>query len=166
MGDNNLILNADQAQFSASGNSTMTVADFSSTVFKVVSAAQTNSTDDFIAYCFSEVEGYSKIGSWTGNGSSNGPFIYTGFRPVYILHKDTNSTQRWQIKDTTRDPDNPNTKFLQENNTAEEDNSNSSVDFLSNGFKIRTSDGNHNTNGNIYIYLAFAESPFKYARAR
>ena len=93
MGDNNLILNSNQAQFSASGNSTMTVADFSSTVFKVVSAAQTNSTDDFIAYCFSEVAGYSKIGSYQATGDSNGPFVYTGFRPVYILHKDTNSTQ-------------------------------------------------------------------------
>jgi len=122
---------------------------------------------DIVFYAFSEVAGYSKFGSYTGNGSSDGTFVFTGFRPRFLLHKDSNSTEQWQIKDTARDTSNPVDVYLHPNlSNAENTSTNASVDFLSNGFKIRTSDGSHNTSGNTYIYLAFAESPFKYARAR
>ena len=113
------------------------------------------------------VSANSKFGSYTGNGNADGTFVFTGFRPAFILHKDANSTEQWQIKDTARDTSNPVDVYLHPNlSNAENTSTNASVDFLSNGFKIRTSDGSHNTSGNTYIYLAFAESPFRNARAR
>ena len=133
-----------------------------STVFTVGSNnAHNGSGDDFVAYCFHSVKGYSKIGGYTGNGNADGTFVYTGFKPAYLMIKDTESTEQWQVKDTTRFPNNPNYYPLYPNLTnVEGNNTNSSVDFLSNGFKIRNNDGSHNTNGNDYIYMAFAEKPF------
>ena len=133
-----------------------------STVFTVGSNnAHNGSGDDFVAYCFHSVKGYSKIGGYTGNGNADGTFVYTGFKPAYLMTKDTESTEQWQVKDTTRFPNNPNYFPIFPNlANVEGNNTNSTVDFLSNGFKIRNNDGSHNTNGNDYIYMAFAEKPF------
>ena len=138
-----------------------------STVFSLGDDTNLNENGQtHIAYCFSEVAGFSRISSWTGNGNADGVFIFTGFRPRFLLHKDSNSTEQWQIKDTARDTGNPVDVYLHPNlSNAEATSTNVSVDFLSNGFKIRNSDGSHNTSGNIYVFLAFAESPFKYSRA-
>jgi hypothetical protein len=125
-----------------------------------------NSGDDYIAYCFTPVEGYSAFGSYTGNGSTDGPFIYTGMRPRFILQKRTDTAgSSWQILDTERDPFNlMNSPLLPESNSAEV--TADRFDSLSNGFKIRTSNGGQNASGGSFIYAAFAEHPFKTARAR
>jgi hypothetical protein len=117
-----------------------------------------NSGSDYIAYCFAEKKGYSKIGSYTGNGSTDGTFIYTGFHVRWVLIKRTNGTNGWYIYDTTRDPSNQNTKALIPNETDTEQDE-SGMDLLSNGFKLRNTDGSKNGSSNSYIYMAFAESP-------
>ena len=122
---------------------------------------------DYIAYCFAEVEGYSKFGSYTGNGSTDGPFVYCGFRPAFVMVKPTSRTGRWRIKDTTRDVFNVMERRLDASSTdAEATGSTEYIDFTSNGFKIRTSEGQFNGSGETNIYMAFAENPFKYANAR
>ena len=122
-----------------------------------------------LAYCFSNVEGYSKAGKYTGNGSSNGVFIYTGFKPAYLLSKRTTvgGGQDWEVRDTGRNTYNPVSTRLVPNETYHEgDLAAKDIDFVSNGIKIRTSSSGVNSSGIEYVYLAFAESPFKYANAR
>ena len=150
--------NVSQASVATSFNSTAPT----SSVFTVGSNDDVNEdAHGYVGYCFHSVQGYCKVGAWKGNGSANGPYIYTGFRPKWILHKDLGSTEQWQIKDTTRYPNNPNYYPIYANlSNVEGNNTNSSVDFLSNGFKIRTSDGSHNTSGNTYLYYAIAEQPW------
>ncbi len=137
-----------------------------STVFSIGNSSTPNSNGAaYIAYCFHSVEGYSKVGSYTGNGSSNGPFIYTGFRPAWILTKKSSATGNWILQDTVRDSFNPSEDRLYPNeNDAEIDAI--AWDSVSNGFKIRNTSSGLNTNGATIIYLAFAESPFKFANAR
>ena len=132
-----------------------------STVFSIGNDTNINeNSQTHIAYCWTEIPGFSKIGKYTGNGNANGPFVYCGFRPALILHKDANSTEQWQIKDTARDTSNPVDVYIHPNlSNAENTSTNVSIDFLSNGFKIRNSDGSHNTSGNTYVYVAFAEQP-------
>jgi hypothetical protein len=142
-----------------------------STVFSVGTNLHTNgSGDKLVAYCFSEVAGYSKFGSYTGNGSSDGPFVFCGFRPAYILVKNSNSsTDEWEIYDTARDPYNFHDKGLRANTSGAEydlSSNNRSFDTLSNGFKVRGSNAGINGSGNTHIFAAFAELPFKYANAR
>ena len=120
----------------------------------------------YITYCFAEVEGYSKFSSYTGNGSTDGPFVYTGFKPAWLMVKRTNSASDWVILDTARDDYNIMLKRLDANSGAAENTAASYLDSVSNGFKIRTTNGNYNTSGSTYIYMAFAESPFKYSNAR
>ncbi len=138
-----------------------------STVF---SKGTWNDGYNMVAYCFSEVAGFSHFGKYTGNGSSNGTFVYTGFRPAMIISKTTNHTDGWQIWDNKRDPDNLMHYRLHPEDSAVEStsvNSNSSqLDFCSNGFKWKGSSNDTNGNGDTYIYMAFAEAPFKYSRAR
>jgi len=137
-----------------------------SSLFTVSTAVDTNeSGSKFIAYCFAEKQGYSKFGKYTGNGNASGTFVYTGFKPAWILIKDLGSTQSWFMYDNKRDTINPNTKLLTSNNSSAEEDSASTgntfdVDFLSNGLKIRTTDGGVNTSGNTYVYMCFAETPF------
>ena len=118
-----------------------------------------------VAYCFAAVEGYSAFGSYTGNGSTDGPFVYTGFRPRYVLIKRTDTTENWYIKDTLRPAYNVNDKVLYANHNYAEG-TEMNLDILSNGFKARGTDGGFNASGGTYIYAAFAESPFKYSLAR
>ena len=135
-----------------------------STVF---SKGSWNENYNMIAYCFSEVAGYSKFGSYVGNGSSSdGTFVYTGFKPAFILTKSTTSNHWWEMADNTRTEFNPRDKTLYSNQSdSEYSGSQYYKDFLSNGFKARSDNGGHNGSGNTYIYLAFASSPFKNTRA-
>jgi len=122
---------------------------------------------DYIAYCFHSVEGFSKLGSYTGNGSTDGPFVYTGFKPAFVLFKKTNiTTASWGIRDNTRYTYNPTRNTLYaDKSDAEYTGTAHDVDFLSNGFKPRTTDGLFNSSGATYIYMAFAENPFKFSTA-
>jgi hypothetical protein len=121
----------------------------------------------YVMYAFAEIEGYSKFGSYTGNGSSDGTFVYTGFRPAWVLLKVTNqSSQRWELFDSVRSPNNPSDDRLSPNLSDAEYTGYQTPDFLSNGFKLTSTQGYTNDSGNNYIYIAFAEAPFKYANAR
>jgi hypothetical protein len=117
------------------------------------------SGDTYIAYCFAEKQGYSKFGSYTGNGNADGTFVYTGFKVAMIICKNTGAAEDWIIKDNTRDIDNPVDDVLYPNANYVEDDG-ATVDFLSNGFKCRTTAANTNQSGNTFIYMAFAENPF------
>ena len=130
-----------------------------------------NSGSNFIAYCFHSVEGFSKVGSYEGNSSANGPFVYLGFRPAWIMLKKIDSTAyNWNIHDTTRDTINPDETSLFADSSVVENGVGSAgdwrVDMLSNGFKLRENTNYINQSGKTVIYLAFAEAPFKYANAR
>jgi hypothetical protein len=140
-----------------------------STVFSLGTNGDTNlSGASLVAYCFAAVAGYSAFGSYTGNGSTDGPFIYTGFRPRFVLVKESSGAgNNWVIYDTARDTFNECSKVLYPNaSNAEFDGSTVNLDILSNGFKPRDNWGGNNNSGSTYIYAAFAESPFKYALAR
>jgi hypothetical protein len=117
------------------------------------------SSDDMIAYCFAEKQGYSKIGSYTGNGNADGAFVYTGFKPAWLMIKRTDSTGNWFIFDNKREGYNPdNDRLIADSTLTEADPGES--DLLSNGFKLRFTSGNVNGSGGTYIYMAFAEHPF------
>ena len=124
------------------------------------------SGDGIVAYCFADVEGYSKIGSYTGNGSTDGPFVYTGFRPAMIIIKRTNSTGDWNIWDNKRNPTNGVDKFLYPSLTNAEGSGAIRLDFTAQGFKLRDTNTKWNANASTYIYMAFAENPFKNSLAR
>ena len=130
------------------------------------SGMNTSTPSTIVAYCFSEVAGYSKFGSYTGNNANDGTFVFTGFSVAFLLVKRTDSTRDWLIYDNKRSTFNVVDDFLEPNNsTAEQSSSSNSVDFVSNGFKFRNNSGDMNGAGE-YVYFAFAESPFKNARAR
>jgi len=118
--------------------------------------------EKMIAYCFAEVEGYSKFGSYTGNGNADGPFIHTGFSVSWLLIKNTTTAQGWYLNDSARNPYNLNYFALFPANSGAESASTggAAYDFLSNGFKPRTSNNDSNASGDTYIYMAFAEHPF------
>ena len=133
--------------------------------------ASFGSADDYVAYLFASVEGYSKCGIYTGNGSAAGPFVYCGFRPAFILIKSTgnpSSNGYWMMKDEVRSTTyNPADGNLYANEAfAEDTTSTVDIDFLSNGFKIKGTYAGINATGSSYIFYAVAESPFKYASAR
>ena len=133
---------------------------FTSTTFATGSGGGSGgSGSNYIAYCFAEIEGYSKFGKYTGNGSTDGTFVYTGFRPAFVIYKRTNATENWQVLDTKRDIDNPVGQQLYPNLSAAEGTENR-LDFTSNGFKFRNSGTICNASGDTYIYMAFAENPF------
>ena len=138
-----------------------------STVFSVGTDNAVNGNGDtYVAYVFSEVEGYSKFIKYRGNGNADGTFVYTGFAPAFMIQRKKSDTN-WHMMDSTRDSLNPNTFGIDPNlANAEANDSNLSIDFLSNGFKLRTSHSTANGSSTDYILVAFAESPFKYARAR
>jgi len=139
-----------------------------STVFSLGSNANVNnSTSPYVAYCWAEIAGFSKFGSYTGNGSADGPFIFTGFRPKWLMIKRTDTTQNWIIVDTSRDTYNITNKRLFANlSDAEDTGIPNYVDLLSNGFKCRDSNISYNASGGTYIVMAFAENPLKNSLAR
>ena len=134
----------------------------------VMSVGDDNSSNKlnttYVMYLFAEIEGYSKFGSYTGNSSSDGAFVYTGFRPSFLLGRKITGADNWFIYDNARDPDNVVQNYLMVIANAEA--SDDGVDFLSNGFKWRINSGMRNTTGQTYIYMAFAEQPFKFSNAR
>ena len=113
--------------------------------------------EDVIAYCFASIQGYSKIGSYTGNGNADGPFIYTGFKPAFLIFKRTDAANNWGMIDSKRDPYNVTGNELYADLSQAESTGNTAVDFLSNGFKVRTSAARLNASGGTYIYMAFAD---------
>jgi hypothetical protein len=140
-----------------------------STVFSIGTDTTVNASGGtYVAYCFAPVAGYSSFGSYTGNGSADGPFVYTGFRPKFLLVKlSSGSIDDWFIQDTTRSPYNVSVNSLSPNNpNVESSGTFNSVDILSNGFKPRDTNQNFNGSGYTYIYAAFAEHPFATSRAR
>jgi hypothetical protein len=139
-----------------------------STTFGVTSDGGVGSSgNDYIAYCFAEVEGYSKFGKYTGNGSDNGPYITTNFRPAFVMVKSATNANGWYLADTARSPFNVSQATLAPHaDDSEDTTAGGAIDILSNGFKSRNSAGQFNDSGQTYVYLAFAEMPFKYANAR
>jgi len=132
-----------------------------SSVFTVGTNNSVNaSSGTYIAYCFPDVQGFSKMGSYLGNGNTNGTFAYTGFKPAFTLFKKASSgTGEWFLLDGIRDLFDPVKKVFEANTTSAES-TDPDLDYLSNGFKVRTTNGNLNSNGVTYIYMAFAENPF------
>jgi len=135
---------------------------FTSSLLNPGSGATTNASS-MIAYCFNNVQGYSKFGSYVGNGNASGPFIYTGFKPAFVMIKPSSYTEAWVIIDAARNPYNQAMLQLNPNSDGAEYNGASvtnGIDILSNGFKVRTSRTELNTSGGSLIYMAFAENPF------
>ena len=134
-----------------------------SSVFSLGNSTETNrSGGSFIAYCWSEIPGFSKFGSYIGNGSTDGRFVYIGFRPAWLLVKRTDSAENWVLKDSVRSTYNPVFSNLNTNTTNAEFGSAGDVnsfDFVSNGFKIRGTNSAVNASGGTFIYMAFAEQP-------
>jgi hypothetical protein len=159
---NTAYLLLDQTSGSASSSGMFNNTSPTSSVFTVSTAGPNNGSGaTFIAYCFADVKGYSKFGSYTGNGSADGTFIYTGFKPAFFIVKRTDSTSAWYMFDNKRDPYNyigselnPNTSNAEAISGAE------FYDFLSNGLKARRNSVGWNGSGASYIYMAFAENPF------
>lgn len=139
-----------------------------SSVFSVGTSISTNAnTAGHVAYCFAEIPGFSKIGSYTGNGSADGPFIWCGFRPKFVMYKRVDAASNWYIEDAARNPNNVVNISLSPNSTSVDYNGGGNeIDFLANGFKFRTASAEQNTSGGSYIFYAVAEQPFKYSNAR
>ena len=142
-----------------------------SSVFSVGDSQPINSShgNNYIAYCFHSVDGYSKVGSYTGNGNANGPFVYTGFKPAFVMLKPASRTGHWMITNNKSTTYNLVNKVIFANDaTPEYTNPTAAVqiDYLSNGFKLRETDDNSNENAATYVFMAFAETPLKYANAR
>ena len=112
-----------------------------------------------IIYCFADVQGFSKIGSYTGNGNADGSFIYTGFKPAFVIIKESNGTNSWQMWDNKTSPYNLANAYLQPNTTSAEISGNNQIDILSNGIKLRSSNTANNGSGQSFIFMAFAEAP-------
>ena len=158
-----IYLNLTNAEANSSGFMNSTAP--SSTVFTVNTLNVANGNNlEYIAYCWAEIQGYSKFGKYEGNGESNGTFAYTGFKPAWLMIKrsDSSTNGDWAIYDNKRSASgggNENNKFLRANGTDTEASA-SGLDILSNGFKIRSTSSRVNANNSIYIYMAFAEQPF------
>jgi hypothetical protein len=156
-------------------NSTAATADLdtvwndtapTSSVFSVGTNALVNANaDTYVAYCFALVAGYSSFGSYTGNGSADGPFVYLGFRPALVIVKMSSSTGNWTIFDSKREGYNVDNDPLFPN-LSNAEGTTDLIDITSNGFKVRTTDASVNTNAGTYVFAAWAESPFQYSRAR
>ena len=152
----NLNTTAAESDLASAFNSTAPT----SSVFSVGTSPSTNASGGtYIAYCFSSIKGYSKVGSYTGNGNADGPFVYTGFKPAFVLQKNASATQGWQLQDNKREGYNGDNDLLQPHDSAAESGVNR-IDILSNGFKVITTDAGQNSSGATYIYMAFAENPF------
>ena len=149
----------DGTQASASASTFFNNTDPTSSVFSVGTEDVTNNNGNtYIAYCFAEKKGYSKFGSYTGNGNSDGTFVYTGFRPAWILFKRTNDTGNWQLIDDKRLGYNPESRTFYPNNQLSEQDE-TDADIFSNGFRLTNTGTDGNGSGDTYMYAAFAHSP-------
>jgi hypothetical protein len=164
---NNLALNSSNAQ-QPNGNIYWNSTAPTSTLIRAGTDTGNNGNGtNYVAYCWAPVAGYSAFGSYTGNGSADGPFIYTGFRPRWFMVKRTDAVQNWIIVDTSRDTYNVANKRLFANLSDAEDTGIANyMDMVSNGFKCRDSNVSYNASGGTYIYAAFAENPLRYSNAR
>ena len=161
-----ILLNAGNSENSATGMWNSTAP--SSTVFSIGTQGGVNTASDtYVAYCWAPVAGYSSFGKYTGNGSADGPFIYTGFRPRWIMikYRSNTGTGNWRVLDTSRSTSNVESLNLRPDGSQAEATLDA-LDGLSNGFKLRTLDTNYNESNGVYIYVAYAENPLKYANAR
>ena len=153
-----LKLNATDAEGSSSGVWNNTAP--TSSVFSVGSSSLTNGSGTYVAYCFAEKKGYSKFGSYTGYCNANGTFVYTGFKPSWILIKTTDlAGNNWQMYDNKREGYNSQNDLLRANSNNAEGNGTDPIDILSNGFKMYNTAGSANQSGGTYIYMAFAAEP-------
>jgi hypothetical protein len=154
--------------FSSGGLGDLTSSSTFGFLSGTVSANNVNENGaTFIAYCWTEIEGFSKFGSYVGNASTDGPFVYCGFKPAFVLVKSSTVATNWYIFDNSRKSTNPITGVLFSNTSDIETFSAHDVDFVSNGFKVRQASGyGGNNSGETYIFAAFAESPFKYANSK
>jgi len=160
-----LLLNETNATATSAGKWSNTTP--TSTVFTVNTGSSVNgSSNAMIAYAFHSVDGYSKVGSYTGNGSTDGTFVHCGFKPAMIIQKRTDGADSWHILDNKRSPSNVVDDRLYPNSSSAESTSGDRLDFTSNGFKVRTTNGDFNASGGTYIFIAFAETPFKFSNAR
>ncbi len=152
---------------SASAGALFNATNPGPSVFTLGDRNTTNTNgDNYIAYCWTPVEGYSSFGKYEGNGSADGPMVFTGFRVAWLMTKRTDTPENWEIRDSTRNPHNRTNLTLFPHSGGAEDSGSVDFDFLSNGFKVRNTNGSTNANGGTYIYMALAEHPFKTARAR
>jgi hypothetical protein len=159
--DSFLKMNNNSASGADDNNYFMNNTAPTSTVVTFGNGNEANQSGTYIGYFFDEVQGYSKFGTYTGNGENDGPFTYTGFKPAWIMIKRTDSSSNWNIHDIKRNIDNPSENILLANDSAAEaTTSNAYLDILSNGFKCYNGDASQNANGGTYIYMAFAEHPF------
>jgi hypothetical protein len=144
----------------AANSSSTRVKGGSSTTFTLGTDVNVNGSGrTYLAYCFNEIEGFSKFGTYTGNGSSDGAFVYCGFRPALVILRRTNAAENWVMVDSARNEYNvANLRLYADTTNA--DITSTTHDFLSNGFKLRASDGGVNASGNPYVFMAFAEHPF------
>ena len=145
----------DQRMFSPSGQS-----DPTSTVWYQDHAALGSSGDTMVGYVFAEKKGFSKFGSYVGNGSTSGTYVHLGFKPAFVMYKNTSQADDWFISDSKRLGYNPDNHYLRPSLSAAEGDPPDRINFFSNGFKLTTSDKGANASGDVYIYMAFAESPF------
>ena len=153
-------LRLDNNSAEASNTSTWNNTAPTSSVFSVNHADTNDNNRTFISYCFSEKTGYSKIGSYTGNGNADGTFVYTGFKPAFVLVKQSSAAgEGWIIHDSKRSGYNGDNDFLYTNTAGAEVTSSNHIDILSNGFKARSTNGVVNGSGTTYIYIAIAEEP-------
>lgn len=153
-----MFLNGTDAQLTATNRWNDTAPTTS--VFSLGNSTEVNANNgNYVAYVFAEKKGYSKFGVYTGNASTNGTFVYTGFKPAWIVFKEKGNVNSWRYTDSVRDPFNPKEKAVNTPGSSAEANSGYTHDALSNGFKIRTTDTNLNRSGGNYIYMAFAEQP-------
>jgi hypothetical protein len=138
-----------------------------SSVFTVGTGNDVNASGGtFVAYCFASIAGFSSFANYTGNGSTDGVFVYTGFRPKFVMIKRTNVADDWYINDTIRDPINVTGLTLLADSSNAEANYSPTIDILSNGFKVRQSGAGYNASGGNYVYTCWAETPFKNSLAR
>ena len=163
-GGNNYNLNSTAGP---ANSGTWSGLDPTSTLITIPSTIVSANSSAFVCYAFSPVVGYSSFGSYVGNGSSDGPTVYTGMRPRFLIYKRTDAadTVGWIMIDSARDPYNVATKYIVANGSTAEGTTNV-VDFLSNGFKLRVPGADGNVSSGTYIYAAFAEAPLNYSRAR
>ena len=152
-----MVLNENYAQ--ATGSNFMNDTAPTSSVFSLGNGTTPNKNgENYIAYCFSDVQGFSKIGSYIGNGSADGPFVYTGFKPAFCIFKRIDGANNWELYDSKRLGYNSSNPPLYPN-TNDVEGSNGRVDILSNGFKFKTGSSHINGSGGNFIYMAFAEAP-------
>jgi hypothetical protein len=152
-----------QSATSGTGGGALSTSPTSSTFGFTAGSSSVNNVNTngrtYVTYCFADVKGYSKFGSYVGNGNSDGTFVYTGMRPAFVMIKRTDVTDQWYIIDNKRSSINSTNHRLFAN-LSDAESTGSNIDILSNGFKSRTSDATNNASGGSYIYMAFAENPF------